>query len=41
MHNRVGTKHIIRGIDDLGFVANQCESEQILTVGNRLQFSHV
>jgi len=22
MHHRVGTKHIIRGIDDQGYVAN-------------------
>lgn len=42
MHNRVGTKHISRGIDDLGFVANQCETEQILTIPNKgIQMSHV
>lgn len=29
MHHKVGTKHIARGIDDEGYVANQCETEQI------------
>jgi hypothetical protein len=30
MHHRVGTKHISRGIDDQGYVSNQCETEQIV-----------
>lgn len=41
MHRKVGTKHVSRGIDDNGYVANQCETEQILIVDGRILSSHV
>jgi hypothetical protein len=41
MHNRAGTRYNARGIDDLGFVGNQCETEQIMVVDNKHFMSHV
>jgi synaptojanin len=41
VHHRAGTRYNARGIDDHGYVGNQCETEQILVVDNRFMFSHV
>lgn len=41
MHARAGTRYNARGIDDQGYVGNQCETEQILVVDGRFMFSHV
>ena len=41
MHNKAGTRNTSRGIDDLGFVANQCETEQILVIDGKIYISHV
>ena len=30
IHHRAGTRYNARGIDELGYVGNQCEKEQIL-----------
>ena len=41
MHHRAGTRYNARGIDDLGYVGNQCETEQILVVDGKFFLSHV
>lgn len=41
IHHRAGTRYNARGIDDLGYVGNQCETEQLLLVDNKFLFSHV
>ena len=41
MHHNTGTRYNARGINDKGYVGNQCETEQILTVDNRYLISHV
>ena len=41
MHHKSGSQKINRGINDEGFVANQCETEQILIVNQKTLFSHV
>lgn len=41
MHHRAGTRYNARGIDDLGFVGNQCETEQIMVVDGKFFLSHV
>ena len=41
MHRKSGSQKINRGIDDLGFVGNQCETEQILVVDGKTLISHV
>lgn len=41
IHLRAGTRYNARGIDDQGFVGNQCEKEQILVIENRHLISHV
>jgi len=38
--NRAGTRLNVRGIDDLGNVANYVETEQIVTI-NDLQYSFI
>jgi hypothetical protein len=40
IHHRAGTRYNARGIDDLGFVGNQCEKEQIVITPTQL-VSHV
>lgn len=39
--NGAGTRYNARGINDQGYVANFCETEQILVVNNRFLISHV
>jgi hypothetical protein len=41
MHKKSGSQKINRGIDDLGYVGNQCETEQILVVNGEKLVSHV
>lgn len=41
IHHRAGTRYNARGIDDLGYVGNQCEKEQILIVEDKFLLSHV
>lgn len=41
MWNGAGTRYNARGINDQGYVANFCETEQILVVENRFLISHV
>ena len=41
IHHRTGTRYNARGIDDKGFVGNQCEKEQILIIQDKFMFSHV
>ena len=41
MHHNTGTRYNARGINDKGYVGNQCETEQILNVDNRYFISHV
>ena len=41
MHLRTGTRYNARGIDDLGNVANTCETEQIMLVYEKFLISHV
>ena len=41
MWNGAGTRYNARGINDQGYVANFCETEQIMVVGGRYFISHV
>ena len=41
MHHRAGTRYNARGIDDEGYVGNQCETEQIMIVAGKYLLSHV
>ena len=41
MHHRAGTRYNARGIDDLGFVGNQVEKEQIIMLPDKHLMSHV
>lgn len=40
IHHRAGTRYNARGIDDLGFVGNQVEKEQILISEGKFLISH-
>ena len=41
MHHGAGTRYNARGINDKGYVAKFCETEQILVVNDKFFFSHV
>ena len=41
MWNGAGTRYNARGINDQGYVANFCETEQIMVVDGRFFISHV
>jgi len=41
MWHGAGTRYNARGINDQGYVANFCETEQIMVVGGRFLISHV
>ncbi len=41
MWQGAGTRYNARGINDQGYVANCCETEQIMVVSNRYLISHV
>ena len=41
MWNGAGTRYNARGINDEGYVANFCETEQIIVIDGRFLISHV